>query len=244
MPDRPYDLRGIIDNSMLEWDNRIAAVAVSGGCNLRCPYCHSWRYVTGLDDLQPLDPDRLLGVLRRQRGWIDGVVFTGGEPTLQPGLADMMQQVRRMGYAIKLHTNGTRPDVVRALLDRGLLTTLSLDYKAPLDQRFFAAAGVAPNPALLDAVRQSFALAAAAGAVGREYHTTLAPQFITEELLAEMGAALEPNGVWYLQQFENTDCLDAKLSNARQYDNNALTRLESVASAAHERVVLKRGSSE
>ena len=136
-----FDLRGLIENSLLEWEDHLAAVAVAGGCNLRCPFCHSWRYVPGLSELAPLDPEDLFRLLKRQRGWIDGVVFTGGEPTLQPGLAGLIRRARSLGARIKLHTNGSRPGVVAELLREGLLDCLSLDHKAPLDHRFLAAAG-------------------------------------------------------------------------------------------------------
>ncbi len=246
-----FDLRGVIENSLLEWEDNLAAVAVAGGCNLRCPFCHSWRYVTGLADLERLDPEQLFRLLERQRGWIDGVVFTGGEPTLQPGLPDMLRRTREYGVRIKLHTNGTRPAVIRKLLDEGLLDCLALDYKAPLDERFFAAAGLAADPGRLElaadpktikAVRETFRLAAASG-LDREYHTTLVPRFVDEKALAEMAAELEPEGLWFLQQFESGDCLDPDpyLSGIGRYGDSELEALAAIARKKHGRVLLKKG---
>lgn len=237
-----FDLRGFIENSLLEWDNHVSAVAVAGGCNLRCPYCHSWRYVTGLNDLKPLDAGVIIDLLKRQAGWIDGVVFTGGEPTMQPGLRDLMAEVKAMGVETKLHTNGTRPKVIGTLLREELVDCLSLDYKAPLDSRFFAAAGIPENADLLAKVKDSFALAADSG-IDREYHTTLDPQVATPEILAEMAAALEPGGTWFLQQFENGDCLDAGRKGAKRYSDGELDQLEAIAREGHGRVVMKRGKS-
>ncbi len=246
-----FDLRGLIENSLLEWENHVAAVAIAGGCNLRCPFCHSWRYVTGLDELERLDPELLFRLLARQKGWIDGVVFTGGEPTLQPDLADMIRKTREYGVKIKLHTNGTRPEVIRGLLDEGLLDCLALDYKAPLDERFFAAAGLAADPGALQlaadpkalpAVRESFRLAAASG-VDREYHTTLVPRFVDEKALEDMAAGLEPEGLWFLQQFESDDCLDPDpyLSGIGRYGESELEALAAIAWRQHGRVLLKKG---
>ncbi|MDR1613029.1 MAG: anaerobic ribonucleoside-triphosphate reductase activating protein [Planctomycetota bacterium] len=235
-----FDLRGLIENSLLEWDDHVAAVAVAGGCDLRCPYCHSWRYVTGLADLGRLDPDDLLRLLARQRGWIDGVVFTGGEPTLQPGLRDLIAKTRDYGVRTKLHTNGTRPAVVGALLDEKLLDCLALDYKAPLDGRLFAASGGKAVPAAV--IRETFALARESG-IDREYHTTLAPRFVDRATLGEMAEALEKGGTWFLQQFENGDVLDPALKGTKRYDNDELDALFAVAAAGRGRVVLKRGKS-
>ncbi len=237
-----FDLRGLIENSLLEWENMVAAVVIAGGCTLRCPYCHSWRYVTGLDSLEPIPHDRLFSLLERQRGWIDGVVFTGGEPTAQPGLGDMIEKTREYGVKIKLHSNGTRPDVLRELLEANLLDCLSLDYKAPLDERFFSAAGIPENEGLLEHIRESFRMAASAD-VDREYHTTLAPQFVDVKTLGEMAHALEPGGVWFLQQLETNDCLDPAMAQTARYSSEQLDQFLAVAKTGHENVVLKKGSS-
>jgi pyruvate formate lyase activating enzyme len=192
--------------------------------------------------LEKLNPDVLFSLLERQKGWIDGVVFTGGEPTLQPGLADLIRRARDHGAAVKLHTNGCRPGVVAALLDEGLVDCLALDYKAPLDGRFFDAAGVAPDRAMLEAVRETFRLASGSNA-DCEYHTTLAPRFIDADSLSVMAERLEPGGLWILQQFENNDCLDQRLAGDKRYGDEELDALEAVAKSRHSRVLMKRGRS-
>lgn len=239
--DLDFDLRGFIENSLLEWENHVAAVAVAGGCNLRCPFCHSWRYVTGLADLERLDTGVIFDLLERQRGWIDGVVVTGGEPTLQPGLPALLRRIREYEVKTKLHSNGTRPEVLAALLEEGLVDCLALDYKAPADERLLSASGVADEGGL-EAARRSFALAAASG-IDREYHTTLIPKYVSPETLVEMGEALEPGGVWFLQQFENGDCLDSAMAMQARYDGAALDKLEAAARARHSAVIMKRGKS-
>jgi pyruvate formate lyase activating enzyme len=240
-----FDLRGLIENSLLEWENNVAAVAVAGGCDLRCPYCHSWRYVTGLGDLRRLDPDDLFRLLDRQRGWIDGVVFTGGEPTLQPGLRDYVARAREYGVKTKLHTNGSRPEVVAGLLGEGLLDCLSLDCKAPLDERLGPATGGRATPEVVGAIRRSFALAHQFAESGREveYHTTLSPRFVDEAVVAEMAKALGGGGTWFLQQYENGDVLDPVAAGTARYDNDTLDRLAEAARKSHGGVVLKRGKS-
>ena len=234
-----FDLRGFIENSLLEWENHLAAVVIAGGCNLRCPYCHSWRYVTGLSDLESLNPQAVFDLLERQKGWIDGVVFTGGEPTLQPGLAEMIAKVREYGVKIKLHTNGTKPEVVRELLAADQLDCLALDYKAPLDDRFYAATGIASSSGLADAVKETFCLAAESG-IDREYHTTLVPKFVDKNALTDMANSLAPGGLWILQQFEDADCLDPGMSGTVRYSNAELEELKNIAAAKHERVLLKK----
>lgn len=240
--DVDFDLRGFIENSLLEWENHVAAVVIAGGCNLRCPYCHSWRYVTGLDELQRLDLDCVFNLLDRQRGWIDGVVFTGGEPTLQPGLQAMIRRCRDYEVRIKLHTNGTRPDTVKALLDENLLDCLAVDYKAPLDNRFFAAAGIQAGEKTLAAVTETFALAKRYG-IDREYHSTLNPAFISPEALTDMAEQLDRDGLWILQQYEPDDCLNPAAAGKNRYSGAELDALEETARRLHPQVQLKRGTS-
>ncbi|MCD7895410.1 MAG: anaerobic ribonucleoside-triphosphate reductase activating protein [Planctomycetaceae bacterium] len=238
-----FDLRGFLENSLLEWEDKVSAVVIAGGCNLRCPFCHSWRYVTGLDTLKPLDTGVIFDLLERQRGWIDGVVFTGGEPTLQPGLADLMRDVREYGVLTKLHTNGTRPDVVSAILRDGLVDCLALDYKAPLDRRWLAAADCRDGgDDLLDRVRESFRLARESG-IDREYHTTLAPNFVSRETFSEMASELDPDGLWILQQYETGERLNPALAGERRYNGEELDWFEETAKARHGRAILKRGKS-
>ncbi len=236
-----FDLRGFIGNSLLEWEGHVSAVVIAGGCNLRCPYCHSWRYVTGLDGLERLDPEIVFDLLARQKGWIDGVVFTGGEPTLQPGLAALIRRVRGYGAKVKLHTNGSRPEVVAALLDEGLLDCLALDCKAPPDSRLCAAAGVPADSALPEAVRKTFELARGAG-IDREYHTTLHPRFVDREAFTAMSGELDPGGLWILQQYEPDDCLDPAGAGTARYGEADLEMFRTIAAARHPSVLLKKGS--
>lgn len=237
-----FDMRGLIENSLLEWEDNLATVAVAGGCNWRCPYCHSWRYVTGLADMPPRELDDLFGLLERQKDWIDGVVFSGGEPTLQPGLEDVVGRVKKLGFKVKLHTNGTRPEVIRRLVDGGQLDCLSLDFKAPLDERLFPAAGIAADGETLEAVRESFRLARSSG-IGREYHTTLSPRFVDAETLTEMADFLDHDGVWFLQQFENGDCLDRSAIGSRRYNGAELDEFERIGRERHGNIIMKRGKS-
>ncbi len=237
-----FDVRGLLENSLLEWENNIVAVAIAGGCNFRCPFCHSWRYVTGLKDIEALGTEKLFEILERQKGWIDGVIVSGGEPTLQPGLVDFVQRIKEQGVKVKLHSNGSRPEVLQTLLESGSLDCLALDYKAPLDARLFPAVGIAEDAAVLAALRQSFAVARNF-AVDREYHTTLWPVVISPETLTEMAGFLERDGTWFLQQFENSDCLDPETAGVRRFSSQELDAIETLCRDAHGNIVMKRGKS-
>ena len=114
--------------TMLDYPDRIACIMWVAGCNMRCLYCHNPQIVTGKGTI---GEEQALAFLRKRKGLLEGVVFSGGEATTWPGLAAFMTRVKALGYAIKLDTNGLRPDVIARLLGRDLLDRVALDYKVP-----------------------------------------------------------------------------------------------------------------
>lgn len=139
---------GYVPCSLGDFPGKIAAVVFTQGCNWRCPWCHNAALVYPEKFTAPLPVDDVLGRLAGRRGKLDGVVVSGGEPTLQPGLADFFRKVQRLGFATKLDTNGSRPEIVRQLLDEKLLDFVAMDLKAPWS-RYAEATGVPVNTAAL-----------------------------------------------------------------------------------------------
>ena len=120
---------GMTPLSTVDWPDRLAAVLFLRGCPWRCAYCHN-------PDLQRRvgathDWEGILGFLASRRGLLDGVVFSGGEPLLHPGLADALREARSLGFATALHTGGDRPEHLAALLGEGLVDWVGFDVKAP-----------------------------------------------------------------------------------------------------------------
>jgi pyruvate formate lyase activating enzyme len=114
--------------TMLDFPGRTACIVWFSGCNMRCGYCHNPQIVRGKGRGTAQE---VLAFLRKRQGLLDGVVLSGGEASVYPGLPDFIRQARDLGYAIKLDTNGLRPGIVRDFLAEGLLDYVALDYKAP-----------------------------------------------------------------------------------------------------------------
>lgn len=114
--------------TMLDYPGLTACILWVAGCNMRCGYCHNPQIVLGKGTI---GEEEAIGFLRRRIGLLDGVVLSGGEATTWPGLAGFAARVKAMGFAVKLDTNGLRPDVVASLLKHRLLDRIALDYKAP-----------------------------------------------------------------------------------------------------------------
>ena len=124
--------------TMLDFPEKCAAIIWFSGCNMRCSYCHNPQIVKGKGTS---NIEHVLEFLKKRAGLLDGVVLSGGEATIYPDLPAFVREVKAMGYAIKLDTNGTRPDIVQDFLDHELLDYVALDYKAP-PEKFKAVTGI------------------------------------------------------------------------------------------------------
>ena len=128
--------RGIADITpltLLDFPNKVACIFWLRGCNLFCQYCYNVSLVRGTGSPAG-DRTDYLDFLRDRVGFLDGVVLSGGECTLCPDLIPICREIRQLGFAIKIDTNGTRPGVVKALVEEGLCDYIALDYKAPPEQ--------------------------------------------------------------------------------------------------------------
>lgn len=122
-------IAGYNPNSFVDFPGNIAAIVFVGGCNLRCWYCHNAEI---LDTKEFLSDEAILARIK-ENFLLDGVVISGGEPTLQPDLFDFAEKLRDIGMQVKLDTNGMRPDVVKEGVERGLFDYVAMDVKAPFE---------------------------------------------------------------------------------------------------------------
>lgn len=165
------DIAALVPLSLSDHEGRVAAVVFVRGCNFRCPFCHNPELVLpGQASGAALGAGDVLRQLAERRGFLDSVVVTGGEPTLERDLSLFLSEVRALGFAIKLDTNGSRPEVLDALLERGLVDALAMDLKAPRP-RYAEYSGVSVD---LDAIERSICCIRES-ASEYEFRTTVAP---------------------------------------------------------------------
>lgn len=186
---------GLSKLTLLDYPGMVAATVFANGCNLRCPFCHNASLA--LSAARDISEAGVLAFLDKRRGVLDGICVTGGEPLLQPDLAEFLARVRAMGYRIKLDTNGCFPDRLRDVVRRGLVDSVAMDIKSA-PEAYAEAVGM-PNfdvsPVLESA---SFLLG---DNVDHEFRTTVVRGLHTRETL--VGAARMIRGAkrYYLQQF-------------------------------------------
>lgn len=194
-------LGGVLKNTALDFPGIFSAVVFTQGCNFSCPYCHNPHLVRLFGE--PVEEEEALDFLRRRRGLLDGVVISGGEPTLQPDLADFCKKLRGMGYEVKLDTNGAKPGVVADLIDRHLISYLALDLKA--DPRRYPAE-ISPKD-IGSAVQETISLLKR-HTLPHEYRTTCAAPFINRESITALAKAAAGQSPLYLQTYRPGNILN------------------------------------
>ncbi len=159
---------GLQPFTLSDFPGRMAAIVFAQGCNVRCRYCHNGSLIPPMPEREALIPEsEALRFLESRRGRLDGVVVSGGEPTLQADLPEFLRKIRAMGYQTKLDTNGSQPRMLEILLDAKLLDFIAMDIKAPWEMY----SAVAGTPVDVEAVRESVRLIARSG-LEHEFRTT------------------------------------------------------------------------
>lgn len=196
-------INGLAKLTLLDFPGRTAATVFLAGCNFRCPFCHNAPLVTQTDGVQHISYAELEAFLAKRAGLLDGIAVTGGEPTLRPELADLLRLIRRYGYATKLDTNGTYPDVLQALIDEGLVDYVAMDIK---NSRSKYPQSVGCENVDMDAIERSVAILRS-GVVGHEFRTTVVRGLHTEADMEDIGRWLEGERRYFLQNFVDSGAL-------------------------------------
>ncbi|WP_080799893.1 anaerobic ribonucleoside-triphosphate reductase activating protein [Arabiibacter massiliensis] len=195
-------IAGLQKLTLLDFPGRTAATVFTPGCDFRCPFCHNADLVTGGGaGAQDIPVEEVLAFLRKRQGLLDGVCVTGGEPLMQPGLAEFCASARELGYAMKLDTNGSFPDRLRALLDAGLVDYVAMDVKnAPA--RYAETCGIEGLD--LAAVRASIDLLMG-GNVPFEFRTTVVRELHEPDDLRALARWIEGAPAWFLQSYVDAE---------------------------------------
>ncbi len=191
---------GLEPTSLVDWDGRTVSVAFLGGCNFTCPFCHNLALAHAAPD-DPAFPEipweEVEELLTRHPGMRDGLCITGGEPMMHPEIFDLCRQVKRLGLAVKIDTNGSFPYPLMKLIDLGLCDFVAMDIKAPLGDRYNLAAGRRVD---LAPIRRSVRLLMESG-IGCEFRTTLVPGLVDPEDMPVLGKTIQGAPRYVLQHY-------------------------------------------
>ena len=193
-------INGIQKLTLLDFPGHTACTVFTGGCDFRCPFCHNASLVLRVGE-QPVVPEaELMALLDKRRGLLDGVCITGGEPTLQPDLLDLMEKIKEKGYLVKLDTNGTRPQVIARAFERGLVDKVAMDIKTS-PERYQVVAGLPEMD--MRPIRESVQLLMAHP--GKyEFRTTVVRELHSVQDFAAIGQWIAGAQEYYLQAFKDS----------------------------------------
>jgi len=211
------NIKGIHKTSLIDFPGSISAIIFSGGCNLRCRYCHNPDLACNSCGLQGYSNDEALSFIMSRIHLIDAVVLSGGEPTLSPRIKDFTRTLKDLGLKVKLDTNGFNPDIVNDLVLEGLLDYIAMDIKTSPEKYHLLTGNDSPFDTIidtLDILRHSGVL--------YELRTTCIPEYVTMDDLFAIRDKVEHVDAYFLQQFVNTTTLDEAFHTIQPYPPETL----------------------
>lgn len=183
--------------SLSDFPGHCAAIVFTLGCNLRCPYCHNKNLWD--DNYQQITEQEVLCFLLSKTKKLDGVVITGGEPTIQSDLIPFVKKIKNLGYKIKLNTNGTNPDCIKDLIEQKLIDYIAMDIKAPFNL-YEELCGTAVS---LEDIKKSIAVILSSK-IAHEFRTTFAKKWLTENDVEAIRGVIPKNSKYIVQNESST----------------------------------------
>jgi len=231
---------GVEKLTLLDYPGKLAAIVFTVGCNFRCHFCYNPMLVR--PQTEELDTENtkgqrqdleeninspltsvagLFNFLKNRVGKLDGVVITGGEPTLHSDLPEFISQIRELGYSIKLDSNGTNPEMLKKLITAGLVDYIAMDLKAPAHKYEAVVSTTIDFNKILESVKIIMS-----SGLPYEFRTTVVPGLITSEDIIEMAEIIKGADKWYLQFFKSdTELLDDNFQGQAGYSRLDMERM-------------------
>jgi len=195
---------GLQKVTLLDYPGKVAATIFTQGCNFRCGFCHNPELVEISAAAPSFTEEEVLAYLAKRKGVLEGVCFTGGEPLLYKNdLLPFLTRIKQLGYAIKMDTNGTDPDLLQEMIEKGLIDYIAMDIKTSLDE-YNKVTGVSADT---NKIQESIALIMKSG-LNYEFRTTVMPKFHSLETIAKIAKLIKEADNYYLQNFRNNKTLN------------------------------------
>ncbi len=240
---------GLQKLTLIDYPGHLAATIFLTGCNFRCPWCYSAELVLPEKIKKQLHPVRknfsngagisekeLLKFLKERKKLIDGVVLCGGEPVISKGLTPFIKKIKKMGFFVKLDTNGSNPEILKKLIDKKLVDYIAMDIKAPFgaksqiskfkSQSYEKATGVKIN---LEKIKKSVEIIKNSG-IDYEFRTTVVPGIHIKEDILQIAREISPAKRYYLQNFRPEKTIDPKFEKIKPYPQEYLLEIQKTIS--------------
>ena len=218
---------GLLKNSTIDYPGKLSCGIFLSGCNFDCPYCHNPDLVKGCSlrgaEINPQDIYRFIG---RRKGFLDGVVISGGEPTLQGDLMELCRHIKNMEFPVKLDTNGSRPRVIKRLIDEGLVDYIAMDLKTDLTKYARYIKRKCDVTSILSSIEIIMA-----SAITYEFRTTCVKPLVTAQIIENISRRIQGASVYALQRFHKSEMLNPEFFKETNYEytDDELLQLKAVA---------------
>ncbi len=215
-----FPIKGFLETSFLDWKDHLSSVIFTGGCNFRCPFCHNSDLVLNQHLLVDIPEEQIFGHLRKFRKWVDKVVITGGEPTLQKGLPEFVRRLKQDGFKVKLDTNGSHPQVLRELVKAGLVDYIAMDIKGPTGH-YDRWCGTAVDR---DKIEESIDFISG-GQIDHEFRMTVVPFLHKEADVYEAASRVGHAKRFTVQDFVPRNTLNPAFAHVRPFSPDRMMRI-------------------
>ncbi len=192
-------IKGLQKTTLLDFPGKVACTVFTGGCNFRCPFCHNASLVLSPKEVDDISEEEFFKFLEKRVGVLDGVCITGGEPLLQHDIIPFIEKIHALGFAIKLDTNGSRPKLLRKIIELGLVDHIAMDIKNSLE-KYTLSVGADID---LDEIKESIDLIMNSG-VSYEFRTTVVKELHTLDDMISLGSLILGAEGYYLQAFKDS----------------------------------------
>lgn len=205
---------GFTPLTLIDFPGKIACIAFTIGCNFRCPYCHNPELVDETVE-KTFSEQHVLAFLDKRKKMYDGIVITGGEPTMHTDLAAFLRKIKKRGFAVKLDTNGTNPALLKRLIDEKLVDYVAMDMKAPLSA-YYRTVG---RPVDTVALRESIDILML-GNIPYEFRTTVVKSLLSPEDIEHIAREIQGAAQYYLQKFVPNNILNPQFKRKVTYSDD------------------------
>lgn len=206
-------ISGLQKSSLIDYPGKISAIIFTQGCNFRCPYCHNPELITS-GGKEQIAIEEIISFLKKRQGKLDGVVITGGEPTLHKELPELIKQIKDLGFSVKLDTNGTNPQMLKKLIDDKLIDYVAMDIKAPIE-KYSKITRVQVNT---QNILKSIEILKTSN-IDYEFRTTVVKSQLLLQDFEKIGQMIQGAPKYYLQRFVPTKTLEDSFMSQTTYSD-------------------------
>ena len=191
---------GLVKTTLLDFPGKIGCTVFTEGCDLLCPFCQNSALVLDIGKNPIIPEEEIFSFLEKRKNYLKGICITGGEPLLQPDIEDFIRKIRKIGYAIKLDTNGMFPEQLKHLIDEHLLDYIAMDIKT-VPSRYWEATGMPENFDFSNVLKSVDIIKSSN--IEHEFRTTAVKNFISQADFIEIAKILTTTEKYFIQTFQD-----------------------------------------